>query len=265
MAETLALSSLSGALLSRRDKFAILTALSAVAGLAWAYLALTMASMDMASAAESMTGSIGVPWTANHFILTLLMWAVMMVAMMLPSASPMVLTYAAVVDQIAATQGRRTSAIVFTAGYLIVWSGFSLVATALQWGLERAALLSPMIVTSSALLGGTLLIIAGLYQLSPAKDFCLKYCQSSLTFIASHWRPGQDGALRMGLRHGSYCVGCCWALMLLLFVGGVMNLLWVAAISIFVLLEKLIGVGTRAARWLSGTGLIAAGVFIFTA
>ena len=261
----LAISSLSGALLSRRDKFALLTALGAVAGLAWAYLALSMTHMDMPSATEGMKGAIGVPWTAKHFILTLLMWAVMMVAMMLPTASPMVLTYAAVVDRIAATQGRRISAIVFTAGYLTVWSGFSLVATGLQWGLERAAMLSPMLVTSSALLGGILLIIAGVYQWSPAKGFCLKHCQSPLAFISAHWRPGPVGAFQMGLRHGAYCVGCCWALMLLLFVGGVMNLLWVATISIFVLLEKLVGAGTRAGRWLSGAGLVAAGMFILTA
>ena len=255
--------------LLKRDRLIIGIAIAFSAAIAWGYTIYEARRMDATGVCACLGMKMGGPdlssWSATSLLPLFLMWAVMMVAMMLPSASPMVLTYAAVVDQIAATQGRRTSAIVFTAGYLIVWSGFSLVATALQWGLERAALLSPMIVTSSALLGGTLLIIAGLYQLSPAKDFCLKYCQSPLTFIASHWRPGQDGALRMGLRHGSYCVGCCWALMLLLFVGGVMNLLWVAAISIFVLLEKLIGVGTRAARWLSGTGLIAAGVFIFTA
>jgi predicted metal-binding membrane protein len=154
---------------------------------------------------------------------------------------------------------------VFTAGYLLVWFGFSLGATLLQWVLERVALLSPMMVASGPLVGGALLITAGLYQWSPTKEFCLKNCQSPLTFIASNWRSGQDGALRMGLWHGAYCVGCCWALMLLLFVGGVMNLLWVATIAMGVLLEKLIGAGTRVGRWVSGGGLVGAGALLIAA
>ncbi len=222
MADTLALSSLSGAVLRRRDKFVLLAALAAVVGLAWGYLVLNAAHMDMEATAHAAMGMSAHPWTGAYFSLTLLMWVVMMVAMMLPSAAPMVLTYAAVVHRLAPKQNRTASVMVFTAGYLLVWFGFSLGATLLQWGLERVALLSPTMVASTPLLGGALLIAAGLYQRSPVKEFCLKNCQSPLTFIAANWRRGQDGALRMGLWHGAYCVGCCWALMLLLFVGGVM-------------------------------------------
>ena len=260
MSGTLAFSSLSDAQLSRRDKLVLLGTLAAVIGLAWAYLVLSMTHMNTASAHHAAMG-MAVPWTATHVALTLLMWIVMMVAMMLPSATPMMLTYATVASRIAPSQHQRLSVSLFATGYIIVWSGFSLGATLLQWSLERAALLSPEIVASSTLLGGTLLITAGVYQWSPAKEFCLKQCRSPLSFIASNWRPGHDGALRMGIQHGAFCLGCCWALMLLLFVGGVMNLLWVAFISIFVLLEKLMGAGTRAGRWISGGGLITAGAF----
>jgi predicted metal-binding membrane protein len=186
----------------------------------------------------------------------------MMVAMMLPSAAPMVLTYAAVVGRVAPEQSRQSSVAVFAAAYLLVWFGFSLGATLLQWSLESAAVLSSTTMALGPLLGGGLLLVAGLYQFSPLKEFCLRKCQSPLTFIASNWRPGRDGALQMGVRHGAYCVGCCWALMLLLFVGGVMNLLWLAAISALVLVEKLIGPGTRIARWVSGGALVSAGAVL---
>ena len=174
----------------------------------------------------------------------------------------MVLTYASVVGRLAPEQDNRSSGAVFAAAYLLVWFGFSVGATLLQAGLERAALLSPTTMASGPLLGGVLLILAGIYQWSPLKDFCLRNCQSPLTFIARNWRPGLEGAFRMGLRHGSYCVGCCWALMLLLFVGGVMNLLWVAAISVFVILEKLIGTAPRLGRGLSGGALVLAGAVL---
>jgi predicted metal-binding membrane protein len=252
----------SGVLLDRRDRLVLLGALATVAMLAWGYLALHAAHMDGSSASHAAMGMTAVPWTAAHFAVTLLMWAVMMVAMMLPSANPMVLTYASVVGRLAPEQGNRSSAAAFAAAYLLVWFGFSVGATLLQAGLERAALVSPTTIASGPLLGGVLLILAGIYQWSPLKDFCLRNCQSPLTFIARNWRPGLEGAFRMGLRHGSYCVGCCWALMLLLFVGGVMNLLWVAAISVFVILEKLIGTAPRLVRGLSGGALVLAGAVL---
>lgn len=265
MTTALRLDEVAEALLPRRDRLLIWAALVAVVSLGWGYLVLSAAHMDMEVAAHAAMGMMAVPWTPGHFVLTFLMWAVMMVAMMLPSTAPAVLTYGAVVGRVAPAQKPLVSTALFALAYILVWAGFSLTATLLQWGLEQAALLSPVMATSSGILGGSLLILAGLYQWAPLKDFCLKHCQTPLSFIAAHWRPGAAGALAMGLRHGVYCVGCCWALMLLLFVGGVMNLLWVAAISVFVLMEKLIGSGTRAGRWLSGGALVAAGVFVLGA
>src|SRR4051812_5977406 len=265
MTEALALGSFSGAPLARREKVALLAAILAVAGVAWSYIALSSAHMNMDGVAHAAMGMSSVPWTAKTAVLMFLMWAIMMVAMMLPSAAPMVLTYAAVVGRVAPHQAKPTSVAVFAAAYLLVWLGFSVGATLLQWSLERAAILSPSTMALGPTLGGGLLIAAGLYQWSPLKEFCLRNCRSPLTFVASNWRPDLEGALRMGVWHGAYCVGCCYALMLLLFVGGVMNLLWVAAISAFVLVEKLIGQGTRLARGLSGGALVLGGVILFSA
>jgi predicted metal-binding membrane protein len=229
-----------------------------VIALAWTYLVVSSTRMGAAASAHAMMGMMEMPWTAAHVVLTFLMWAVMMVAMMLPSTIPMALTYAAVHRRVAPSQSPTLPVTFFASGYLLVWLGFSVGATLLQWALEQAALLSPALVAASPLLGGSLLILAGLYQWAPLKEFCLRRCQMPLAFIAHHWRAGRGGAVRMGVEHGVYCVGCCWALMLLLFVGGVMNLIWVAAIAVFVLLEKL-GARARVARWISGAGLVAGG------
>ena len=259
--------SLSTTTLSRRERMLVLGALATVVALAWAYLFAGASQMDvdMASMAQSAMHMAASPWTAKHFALTVIMWVVMMIAMMLPSAAPMVLTYAAVARKITPGQSQASLTAAFVVGYLLVWSAFSVGATLLQWGLERTALLLPTMVASSHLLGGVLLITAGLYQWSPVKEFCLRHCQSPIAFVGQHWRSGVGGAMRMGSEHGIYCVGCCWALMLLLFVGGVMNLLWVAVISVFVLLEKLIGPGTRPARWITGGSLITAGFLLVMA
>jgi predicted metal-binding membrane protein len=198
------------------------------------------------------------PWTPAHFGMMFTMWAIMMVGMMLPSATPTTLVYTAVARK-AAREGMSVAPVAaFVAGYLFMWTLFSLAATVAQWGLERAALLSPMMVSSSPFLGGGLLIGAGVYQLTPYKDACLEHCRSPAHFIAAHWRPGIPGALRMGIEHGAYCLGCCWVLMGLLFFGGVMNLLWIAAITLFVLLEKLLPYGAGGGRW-AGIGMILAG------
>ena len=180
------------------------------------------------------------PKSAVDLLLLLAMWWVMMVGMMLPSVAPMILTFASI------NRNRRNRgepyapAALFTAGYLLAWGGFSVAATLAQWALERAALLSPMdMTTDSRLLGGVLFLAAGLYQFTPVKLACLRVCRSPIDFVVNHWRDGLVGALRMGLTHGLYCLGCCWILMLLLFVGGVMNLLWVAALGGAVLAEKL--------------------------
>jgi predicted metal-binding membrane protein len=172
---------------------------------------------------------------------------------MLPGVTPVILTFATVNRNRRARSEPYVPAALFASGYLLAWAGFSLAATLAQSALERAALLSPMdMTTDSRLLGGLLFIAAGLYQFTPVKLACLRFCRSPLDFVINHWRDGPGGALRMGIAHGLYCLGCCWILMLLLFVGGVMNLLWVAALSILVLLQKLVP-GKRAAQ---GTGLV---------
>jgi predicted metal-binding membrane protein len=207
------------------------------------------------------------PWPPLYWLIAFLMWTIMMVAMMLPSAAPMVLLYAQVVRK-AESQGRdvraAASIAAFACGYLSWWILFSALAVALQFGLERSALLSTMMNSRSAVLSGALLIAAGLYQLTPLKTRCLDHCRSPAAFIAAHWRPGVTGAWRMGLAHGAYCVGCCAVLMLLLFVGGVMNLVWIAGLALFVAFEKFAPFGADVAKAVAAL-LIAAGVALVAA
>jgi predicted metal-binding membrane protein len=169
---------------------------------------------------------------------------------MTPSATPMILLYARVGRQ-AAQQGKPLAASAyFVVGYLVAWIGFALPASLAQWALERSALLSPMMEGASDVFGGAVLIGAGLYQWTPLKDACLRQCQAPWLFIQRHggFRRDALGALALGLRHGGYCIGCCWALMALLFVGGVMNVLWIAAIAILVLVEKIVPAGRLISR-----------------
>lgn len=175
-------------------------------------------------------------WTVTYLIPAFTMWALMMVAMMLPSAMPMILLYARLSRQ---TANSDTNTAVFVLAYLGVWSGFSVLAAVAQAALVSAAIVTGMALKldSNALSGG-LLVAVGLYQLSPLKAACLDQCQSPLSFVMRLWRPGWAGALRLGVRHGLYCVGCCWALMLLLFAGGVMNLAWIALLTGLVFIEK---------------------------
>jgi predicted metal-binding membrane protein len=201
------------------------------------------------------------PWTRGTFGVMFAMWVIMMAGMMLPSATPTTLVYAAVARK-ASREGTPVAPVTaFVAGYLLMWILVSLAATLTQWGLERAALLSPMLVSNSPALGGALLLGAGVYQLTPLKNACLEHCRSPAHFIGEHWRPGKAGALRLGIEHGAYCLGCCWVLMGLLFFGGVMNLLWIAAITLFVLLEKVVPHGVGGGR-LAGVGMIGAGVVV---
>jgi len=186
-------------------------------------------------------------WTLAYGGVIFAMWAVMMVAMMLPSAAPVILLAAALDRQrdAARTPARST---LFTAGYMVVWLEFSLGATLLQWGLDAAGLLSPTMAAANRMLTGGVLVAAGLYQWTPLKDACLTHCRSPIGFLMQHWRPGGLGALATGLRHGLFCLGCCWMLMGLLFVGGLMNLLWVAALALLVLMEKTLPWGGRMSR-----------------
>lgn len=240
----------------KRDRIIVMSGLAGVVALAWVYifyLAWRMKDMGMGG---DMAMPQMQPWGAIDFMLTLVMWAVMMVAMMVPSAAPMIFMFATANRRRRQQQGPFVPTGVFVLGYLVVWSGFSALATSAQWGLHTAALLSPTMVSTSPILGGALLLAAGIFQLSPLKHACLTHCRSSIAFLMTDWREGTRGAFIMGLKHGSYCVGCCWVLMSLLFVAGVMNLLWVAIIAAFVLVEKVAPAG----HWVSrGTGLLLIG------
>jgi predicted metal-binding membrane protein len=243
----------SASALTLRERALLLGALAAVALLAWAYLA-HHAAMPAATGGAMAHG-------AGDFGLLALMWVVMMAAMMLPSVVPAVLVHAAVSRQLApASAGTRNAA--FIGGYVAAWSAFALGAAALQVALGHLALLSADMRAASPWLGAALLAGAGAWQITPAKDACLRQCRMPLQFVAERWRAGAGGAFAMGAQHGLFCIGCCGALMALLFVGGVMNLLWVALISAFVLLEKTTFPGTVAGRWLSGAGLIGAAALL---
>ena len=247
-----------------RDTWAILTGVGGVTVAAWIYLAVDAqrmsGGMTDGSIADGMQSMMQVrAWSATEFGVRLLMWAVMMVAMMLPTAVPMTLVYAAVARKAARENHPVAPTFLFVAGYLTLWGGFSVAATAAQRGLDQLSLLSPSMVSASPLLGGALLVSAGVYELTPAKRACLAHCRAPAHFISQHWRGGLGGAFRLGLALGAYCLGCCWILMGLLFVGGVMNLLWVAAISAFILLEKTIPFGQIGSR-VAGAVMILVGV-----
>jgi predicted metal-binding membrane protein len=184
-----------------------------------------------------------------------------MVAMMIPSVTPMILLYASTIRRRDNKHNIMMLTCLFVLGYLAIWTGFSILATIAQWGLHTASLLSPMMVSTSPILGGVILIAAGIFQLTPLKHACLRHCRSPLGFLMTEWRDGESGAFVMGLKHGMYCVGCCWLLMVLLFVTGVMNLLWIAFIAIFVLIEKLVPIGDWVARS-AGILLIGYGIWM---
>lgn len=271
--------------LLKRDRIITLAGLAVLCALAWLYLVtgagLGMRAWDMTTLAlfpyqqahELMPGMPGMDmgatapgptaWGFAAWALMIAMWWIMMIAMMTPSAAPTILLYARVhrhtlaqnqvLDKLAPTGA-------FAAGYLLVWLGFAAAAATLQWALERAGLVSTtMMGSQSRWLSGAVLIVAGLYQLSPLKNICLAHCRTPTSFLSRHWRPHALGALRLGAMHGAYCVGCCWMLMALLFVGGVMNLIWIAALSVLVLIEKVLLLG----RWVgrgAGIALIGWGV-----
>lgn len=217
----------------------------------WLFVAWLAVDMETPVAQLAMPTSRA--WTAANLAAVWAMWCVMMVAMMLPSALPMVLTFV----QVARRDGERGRARAFVAAYGLVWLGFATAGTVAQWLLQRSGLVDPMAVSRSTALTALLLLLAGAYQFSPLKRVCLRSCRTPLGFLLGHWRPGVRGAFAMGLRHGMLCLGCCWALMGLLFIGGMMNVAWVAALSIAVAIEKLAPGGERAATLL-GVGLIAA-------
>jgi predicted metal-binding membrane protein len=260
-------------LVLRRDRTVVVSAVVLLLALAWAYILWIATDMDMGGMDmrefRMIPAGIGImapalaPWSPFEFFLVLIMWAVMMIGMMTPSATPMILIHARVARQAAAQHKPFAPTAWFAGGYLAAWTAFALAATYAQWALERASLLTPAMQSATNILGGVVLVIAGLYQWSPAKDACLVQCQAPLVFIQRHggFRRDAVGALWLGLRHGAYCVGCCWALMALLFVGGVMNVLWIAGLAIFVLLEKVIPAG-RAMPRIAGFFLVVSGAWL---
>ena len=251
---------------SGRDRFVISSCVFLLTALAWAYLLHLDHQMSAAMEHDRMMADMGMtmdmPWHAADVFFTFAMWAVMMVGMMTASAAPVMLLFAGMHRGHGAQRAPRT-VLAFGAGYLLVWTAFSAAAALAQWALHQAAMLSPAMTTSSTRLSGAILIAAGVYQLTPFKGSCLTHCRSPLGFLMSHWREGTTGALRMGIVHGTYCLGCCWALMCVLFVVGVMNLVWVAAMTIFVLVEKVGPAGAFVAR-AAGVAMVAYGVFVFS-
>jgi predicted metal-binding membrane protein len=245
-----------------RDRWWVISALAAALVISWAWIVPMAIDMygGMAGLAAWM---VPAQWGTRHDLLLFAMWLVMMVGMMLPSAAPTLLIYAAVLRRADPAAPVLARVYLFAAGYLAIWTAFSLAATAVQRVLAQAALLSPMMQLRSPVLGATLLIGAGIYQLTTFKQACLNSCHSPAAFVASHWRAGPGGAWRMGLEHGLYCLGCCWVVMLLLFVGGVMNLVWIAALTVFILLERLLPARVQGGR-LSGVLLIGAGLWFMS-
>jgi predicted metal-binding membrane protein len=201
------------------------------------------------------------PWRGVELLLLGVMWGVMMIAMMTPSATPMIVMFSAMNRRRAEQRGPVVRTGLFVLGYLAAWMAYSAVAAVAQWALHALAVLSPAMASTSPYLGGGLLLAAGIFQWTPLKRACLTSCRSPLGFLMAEWREGRMGAVVMGFRHGVYCVGCCWVLMALLFVAGVMNLLWVAAIAAFVLVEKVVPAGERVAQ-VAGVVLALAGLAV---
>ena len=244
----------------RHDRAVVLAGLVAVITLSWAYLLLGAGiEMEMMDMGGGQIMAMLPKWTPGYAAVMFVMWTAMMVAMMLPSAAPTVRLVGALARQRSSRHGAASvAATLFGSGYLLVWCGFSLAATLLQWGLGEAGLLSEAMALVNAILAGVVLIAAGAYQWTPIKDACLRHCRSPAEFLVRHWCRGRLGALFTGMRHGLFCLGCCWMLMALLFVGGLMNLTWIAGIALLVLLEKTMPWG----RWMSrltGAFLIAWG------
>ena len=235
----------------KRDRFVIGCGVAFAAAAAWAYTVYEAKRMNITGVCQCAGMKMGGPdlasWSTESVLPLFAMWSVMMLAMMLPTAAPMLLTFASVARNRRRSDRPYVPVAVFAAGYLTVWCLFSVVAAFAQWFLHRIALLSPTMTSSNTLLAGSLLLLAGIFQFTSLKNSCLTRCRSPLEFIMTRWREGWRGALEMGIEHGAFCAGCCWALMALLFVLGVMNILWIAVLTIIVALEKML----PRARWFS--------------
>jgi predicted metal-binding membrane protein len=228
----------------KRDRLVLIAVLASITLMAWGYMVYEARAMYNTGvcccAGMKMSGPDMEPWSTATLLPLFLMWAEMMVAMMIPSAAPMILTFAMVNRKRREQERPFVPTGLFLLGYLVIWTAFSALAALAQWVLHAKALLSPMMVSTSPILGGTLLILAGVFQWTTLKNSCLAHCQSPLSFLMTGWRDGRWGAFLMGLKHGTHCTGCCWFLMALLFVAGVMNIWWIAILTVFVLLEKVV-------------------------
>jgi len=243
----------------RHDRAAVIGSLALVILVAWVYLLLgagvEMETMDMGGGQLMLM----LPeWSLRYGLVIFVMWAVMMVAMMLPSAAPVTLLVAGVARKRAAAGGTASATALFVVGYLIVWLSFAALATLLQWGLDEAGLMSDTMAIANRVVAGAVLIAAGVYQWTPLKEACLRHCRSPLDFLLFHWRDGALGAVASGIGHGVFCLGCCWMLMALLFVSGIMNIAWIAGIALVVLIEKTLPWGGRVNR-VTGALLVAWG------
>lgn len=258
--------------LVRRDRTVALVSLALIVALSWGYIVLMARDMNAAPMAEMpgmdmpMATAAAESWGAARYWMTFTMWAVMMVAMMLPAAAPVILLYARVGRSAAAQNKVFAPTAYFLVGYLAAWTGFSLLATTGQYLLTQAALMTPDMSFTAPTLGAGLLVAAGLYQWTPLKNACLQRCRAPLAFVQAHggFKPDAGHSVRLGVLHGLYCIGCCWLLMALLFVGGVMNLLWVAGLAVLVLAEKNLPGGAWIGR-ISGAAFVGAGIWMMFA
>jgi predicted metal-binding membrane protein len=244
------------AALPRRDRIIIASCIAFVAVLAWWYL--FHLNHEMPAPMGMMDMGVHALWSLRDFFFTFAMWSVMMVGMMSAPAAPMLLLFAAM-HRRADRRGVHRDVLLFGSAYIVIWFGFSALAALSQWSLHNVGILSPAMAVVSPKIAAAVLLAAGVYQLTPLKRACLSHCQSPLGFMMSRWRSGAWGALRMGTRHGVYCLGCCWAVMCVLFAVGVMNLAWVALLSAFILAEKIAPFGAMVAR-AGGVLMLAAGV-----
>jgi predicted metal-binding membrane protein len=246
----------------KKDRFIILSALFVICLLSWLYIIylyrqMIVMDMDALFFAMPMTPK----WSWTDFFLLFLMWLIMMVAMMTPSIAPLILIFALINRKRKQQQNPFVPSGYLLGGYLLVWAAFSLLATLLQWLLQQISLLNPEMETTSKILGAIIFISAGLFQFTQVKHRCLNYCRTPVTFVHHNWKDGKRGALKMGIGNGTYCLGCCWILMILLFVSGIMNLLWIAIIALFVLIEKVLP-AAKPVTFTAGIALIAYGVMI---
>lgn len=241
-----------------RDYLIVYTAMLLVCFAAWSYMGYMgwamqhMDVIDMWMPPRAGTRS----WQLYDFFMLFVMWAVMMIAMMTPSVLPMVSMYVTVTHNKKSKSQAYTPTIIFLCGYLIAWIFFSIVISIAQYPLHVVGLLNPMMDSRSYLLSGSILVLAGMYQWTPWKDACLEQCRSPLHYLMTCWREGHWGAISMGIHHGAYCVGCCWALMAVMFAVGVMNVLWMIVIAFFVLAEKISPFSSKYIRLFSGLGLV---------